>query len=219
MQRVTRSAVIDAPIERVWEVLRDFNSHDRWHPAVAESHVENGEAPDQVGCVRNFRLRDGAHIREQLIALSDSEHVSTYCILDATVPLQRYVATLQLKPVTDGNRTFWHWQSTFDTPPGREAELADMVGRGVYEAGFEALRRHLRQLLVRSLERRGGHGLGARCLGREEAGENLGAPLDGDAGFRRAHLHGAQRENFYLRVRDGEHGRSQARRVFADAYF
>ena len=145
MQRVTRSAVIDAPIERVWEVLRDFNSHDRWHPAVAESHIENGEAPDQVGCVRNFRLRDGAHIREQLIALSDSEHVSTYCILDATVPLQRYVATLQLKPVTDGNRTFWHWQSTFDTPPGREAELADMVGRGVYEAGFEALRRHLRQ--------------------------------------------------------------------------
>jgi NADPH:quinone reductase len=145
MQRVTRSAVIDAPIERVWEVLRDFNSHDRWHPAVAESHIENGEAPDQVGCVRNFRLRDGAHIREQLIGLSDTEHVSTYCILDATVPLQRYVATLQLKPVTDGNRTFWHWQSTFDTPPGREAELVDLVGRGVYEAGFEALRRHLRQ--------------------------------------------------------------------------
>jgi NADPH:quinone reductase len=145
MLRVTRSAVIDAPIERVWEVLRDFNSHDRWHPAVAESHIENGEAPDQVGCVRNFRLSDGSHIREQLIALSDTEHISTYCILDATVPLQRYVATLQLKPVTDGNRTFWHWQSTFDTPPGREAELADMVGRGVYEAGFEALRRYLRQ--------------------------------------------------------------------------
>jgi NADPH2:quinone reductase len=145
MQRVTRSAVIDAPIDRVWEVLRDFNSHDRWHPAVADSHIENGEAPDQVGCVRNFHLRDGAHIREQLIALSDTDHVSTYCILDATVPLKRYVATLQLKPVTDGNRTFWHWQSTFDTPPGREAELADMVGRGVYEAGFEALRRYLRE--------------------------------------------------------------------------
>ena len=145
MQRVTRSAIIDAPIERVWEVLRDFNSHDRWHPAVADSHIENGEAPDQIGCVRNFHLRDGAHIREQLIALSDTDHMSTYCILDATVPLQRYVATVQLKPVTDGNRTFWHWQSTFDAPPGREAELADMVGSGVYEAGFDALRRYLRE--------------------------------------------------------------------------
>jgi NADPH:quinone reductase-like Zn-dependent oxidoreductase/uncharacterized protein YndB with AHSA1/START domain len=144
MQRVTRSAIIDAPIERVWEVLRDFNSHDRWHPAVADSHIEGGEPSDQVGCVRNFHLRDGAHIREQLIALSDSDHISTYCILDATVPLMRYVATVQLKTVTDGNRTFWHWQSTFDTPPGRERELAAMVGKNVYEAGFEALRRHLR---------------------------------------------------------------------------
>src|SRR5204863_5294396 len=53
-------------------------------------------------------------------------------------------------------------------------------------------------------------------VGREEAGEDLGPPFDGDAGFRRAHLHGAQRQNFYLRVRDGEHGRPQARRVFAD---
>ena len=34
LQRVVRSAVIDAPVERVWAVLRDFNSHDRWHDAV-----------------------------------------------------------------------------------------------------------------------------------------------------------------------------------------
>ncbi|HYM33617.1 MAG TPA: SRPBCC family protein [Candidatus Cybelea sp.] len=145
MLRVTRSAVIDAPIERVWAVLRDFNSHDAWHPAVADSHIEGGESADQVGCVRNFHLQDGAHVREQLIALSDEAFVSTYCILDATVPLRRYVATVTLKRITDGDRTFWHWQSTFDTPPGREQELADIVGRGVYEAGFEGLRRHLRQ--------------------------------------------------------------------------
>jgi NADPH:quinone reductase-like Zn-dependent oxidoreductase len=145
MQRVVRSAVIDAPIERVWTVLRDFNSHDQWHPVVADSHIENGEAADQVGCVRNFHLRDGNHIREQLLALSDEEHVSTYCILDATVPLRRYVATVTLKRVTDGDRTFWHWESTFDTPPGRERELAEMVGAGVYEAGFAGLSRYLRE--------------------------------------------------------------------------
>jgi len=143
MLRVTRSAIIDAPIERVWAVLRDFNSHDAWHPAVADSHIEGGEASDQVGCVRNFHLADGAHVREQLLQLSDQDFISTYCILDATVPLRRYVATVTLKRVTDGNRTFWHWQSTFETPPGQERALADMVGRGVYEAGFEGLRRYL----------------------------------------------------------------------------
>lgn len=144
MIRVTRSAIIDAPIETVWRLVRDFNSHDRWHPIVAQSRIENGEPADRVGCVRNFTLRDGNRIREQLLALSDEEHVSTYCILDATVPLSRYVATVHLKRVTDGERTFWHWESTFDAPRGREREMADMVGRGVYEAGFDGLRSHLR---------------------------------------------------------------------------
>jgi NADPH:quinone reductase-like Zn-dependent oxidoreductase len=145
--RVTRSTLIDAPIERVWAVLRDFNSHTAWHPAVAESEIEGGDPPDQVGCVRRFTLRDGNLIREQLLTLSDPEHVSTYCILDATLPMRRYVATVQLKRVTDGDRTFWHWQSTFDVPRGREREFEHLVGVGVYEGGFEGLRRYLRRSL------------------------------------------------------------------------
>lgn len=145
MIRVVRSAVIDAPIERVWAVLRDFNSHTAWHPAIAESAIENDEPSDQVGCVRSFTLKDGNHIREQLLALSDNDYVSTYCILDATLPLSRYVATVQLKRITDGERTFWHWQSTFDAPRGREQEFADLVGKGVYEGGFEGLRTYLRR--------------------------------------------------------------------------
>ena len=145
MIRVTRSAVIDAPIGRVWEVLRDFNSHWAWHPAVGESQIENGEPADQVGCVRNFFLKDGNHIREQLLALSDRDYVSTYCILDATLPMKHYVATVRLKRVTDSDRTFWHWQSTFDVPRGREKEFEELVGKGVYEGGFEGLRAFLRR--------------------------------------------------------------------------
>jgi NADPH2:quinone reductase len=141
--RVRRSAVIDAPIERVWAVLRDFNSHGAWHPAVGDSRIERDEPPDQVGCVRNFYLKDGNHIREQLLALSDRDYISTYCILEATLPMKSYVATVQLKRVTDGERTFWHWESTFDVPKGREHEFEQLVGSGVYEAGFAALARYL----------------------------------------------------------------------------
>jgi NADPH:quinone reductase len=143
LQRVVRSTVIDAPIERVWAVLRDFNSHHRWHAVVDQSKIERNEASDQVGCVRSFTLKDGNRIREQLLTLDDRHYKSTYCILEATVPLQRYVATVTLKPVTDGNRTFWHWESTFSTPPGREKELRDLVASGVYESGFENLRSYL----------------------------------------------------------------------------
>jgi len=145
MIRVRRSAVIDAPIERVWAVLRDFNSHSAWHPAVGPSAIERDEASDQVGCVRDFTLKDGNHIREQLLALSDRDHVSTYCILDATLPMRNYVATVQLKRVTDGERTFWHWESTFDVPRGREHEFDQLVGGQVYEAGFTGLTAYLRR--------------------------------------------------------------------------
>jgi NADPH2:quinone reductase len=145
LQHVVRSTVIDAPIERVWAVLRDFNRHDQWHGAVAQSRIEGGERGDQVGCVRSFTLKDGHRIREQLLTLSDTDHKSTYCIVEATVPLHRYVATLTLKPVTDGDRTFWHWESTFATPSGQERELREMVARDVYEAGFANLRRYLGQ--------------------------------------------------------------------------
>ncbi|KQP21536.1 SRPBCC family protein [Pseudorhodoferax sp. Leaf267] len=143
LQKVVRSTVIDAPIARVWAVLRDFNSHDQWHDVVDQSRIEGGERSDQVGCVRSFALKDGNRIREQLLTLDDRLYKSTYCIVEATVPLQRYVATVTLKPVTDGDRTFWHWESTFATPPGMERELRDMVANGVYEAGFANLRRHL----------------------------------------------------------------------------
>lgn len=143
LQKVVRSTIIDAPIARVWEVLRDFNSHDQWHAVVEASRIEGGRRSDEVGCVRSFTLKDGNHIREQLLTLSDREYRSTYCIVEASVPLLRYVATVTLKPVTDGDRTFWHWESSFATPPGRERELREMVAREVYEAGFENLRRHL----------------------------------------------------------------------------
>lgn len=164
MIKVVRSAVIDAPIERVWAVLRDFNSHTAWHPIIADSMIEAGEAADQIGCVRSFTLKDGNRVREQLLALSDQDYISTYCILDATLPMRRYVATVQLKRVTDGNRTFWHWASTFDAPRGRENEFAELVGKGVYEAGFEGLRTYLRagRLVTAPAPRRASRGA-IRC--------------------------------------------------------
>lgn len=143
MVEVRRSAIIDAPIEQVWSLLRDFNGHDSWHPAVATSRIEEGAPADMVGAVRDFRLADGSRIREQLLSLSDRDCSFTYCILDAPIPLMGYVANVRVQPVTDGGKTFWEWRSRFATPPGRERELVLLVGEQIYEAGFRAIRQHL----------------------------------------------------------------------------
>ena len=140
MIKITRSTVIDAPVSEVWSVLRDFNDHDSWHPAVQISHIEDFLKADQIGAIRNFKLTSGETVREQLLTLSDRNHEFRYTIVDADIPLQNYTAEVSLRPVTDGDRTFWKWSSQFETPPGLEQDLARLVAEGVYEAGFEAVR-------------------------------------------------------------------------------
>ena len=140
MVKVVKSTIVDAPVEAVWEVLRDFNGHDRWHPIVKDSHIEKGQTSDRIGCVRRFHLQDGSELREQLLTLSDADMAFSYCLLDTPVPLLNYVAHVRLSPVTDGDRTFWLWESRFDTPAGREEELRVMVAENVYQSGIDAVR-------------------------------------------------------------------------------
>lgn len=143
MVQVRQSTIIDAPIDEVWDILRDFNGHDRWHPAIASSHIEGNEPATRVGAVRNFRLQDGSLLREQLLSLSDQNRSLRYCLLEAPIPLMNYVAELRLKPVTDGIRTFWEWSSSFDPPLRRRDELVRLVTHDIYQAGFAAVRRLL----------------------------------------------------------------------------
>jgi hypothetical protein len=51
------------------------------------------------------------------------------------------VATLRLTPITDGDRTFVEWTAEFDCALEREAELVSNIGSGVFQGGFDALKR------------------------------------------------------------------------------
>jgi len=142
MARVFVSSVINAPAARVWERVRDFNGLPRWHPRIRESRIENGEPADRVGCIRDFHLQNGDRIREQLLGLSDYDMFCTYAILESPMPLDNYVATLRLTPVTDGERTFAEWNAEFDCDPADEADLVAGIGNDVFQGGFDALKRH-----------------------------------------------------------------------------
>jgi hypothetical protein len=48
---------------------------------------------------------------------------------------------LRLTPVTDGDRTFAEWTAEFDCAPEREAELVNNIGGGVFQGGFDSLKR------------------------------------------------------------------------------
>ncbi len=140
MVRVYISSVIDAPADGVWAVIRDFNALSRWHPGISDSRIENSQAADKVGCIRAIRVRDGGLIREQLLTLSDFDYQCTYSILESPMPISNYIATLKLTPITDGNRAFAEWSAEFDCDAAQERELAETIGQGVFQAGFNALK-------------------------------------------------------------------------------
>jgi NADPH2:quinone reductase len=128
------SSVIDAPIEEVWAIARDFTGH--WHSSViVEPTIEEDLPSDRVGCVRAFKLHDGGALREVLVGLSDECYEFSYRILESPLPVEDYLASVRFAPVTTTGATFGEWTVNFRVPPDEEQSTVDTV-RGVFENGF-----------------------------------------------------------------------------------
>lgn len=145
MPKVYRSAVLDAPADRVWRDLRDFNGLANWHPSIALSRIENSHPADKVGCVRNYQLKNGARVREKLLCLSDYDYTCMTTLLETPLAVNDYVATLRLLPVTEGNRCFIEWFAEFECSAEAAAGLAESIGDEFFQAGFDALKKRYGQ--------------------------------------------------------------------------
>jgi len=144
MTKIFVSAVINAPIEKVWAQVRDFNNMPDWHPKFSRSHIEGGLPSDRVGCVRNFDIAGGGGtIRERLLELSDLEHSFRYCILTSPLAVKGYVAQLTLYPVTVGDKTVGIWTAEFQPTDDNEAGTVDAVANGTFGLAFEVLNNRL----------------------------------------------------------------------------
>lgn len=140
MAKIQVSSVICAPVERVWEYIRDFNGLPKWFPGVTDSHIEAGVAVNQAGCVRNFGLDGGPRIREQLVKLSDRDHLCRYKMIECPLPISNYLATVSLAD-SDKGGTEIEIASQFDCPSAQEKEMVGML-TGTYQGAFERLKEH-----------------------------------------------------------------------------
>jgi hypothetical protein len=139
MAEAFASTIIEAPVEAVWAIVRDFNGMPAWNPGVADSAIEGGLPPDAVGCIRSFHLRDGAHVRERLLSLDDSRYFFSYNFESPAFPVENYHAVLELIPVTDGDRTYAQWTATFDEAPADKGRYVAIVSNDVFAGGLKAL--------------------------------------------------------------------------------
>ena len=132
------SHVIDAPVEEVWRIMRDFNGVPYYHPGIRKSEIEGDGCGDEVGCVRHLTLSDG-FVREQLLCLDDLNYVFTYKIIDGTIPVRGYVAGVQLRRITQGNRTFTEWWADFEVIGADRDELIAHIGNNVFAVGLNGV--------------------------------------------------------------------------------
>ncbi len=140
MARAYASTIIAAPVEAVWEVVRDFSALPNWVPGLGACHIEDGLPPDAVGCVRAFSLGDQI-VRERLLWLDDSRYRFGYNFETPAFPVQNYRASFELIPVTSGDRTFAHWWAEFDEAPADAGKYEQIISRDVFGSGLASLAR------------------------------------------------------------------------------
>ena len=136
---VASSGLIDAPLDKLWKLLSDFNNIAQWHPDVTESHLESGSGRE-AGSVRSIRLRNGVSIRERLLAISPEDHFYRYSVIESPLPIKDHDSTVQVAAL-DISQSQITWTAKFQVIEGDAKALADAVRTGVLDLGIEGLRR------------------------------------------------------------------------------
>jgi hypothetical protein len=140
MAHAYASTVIDAPVEAVWATARDFSALPSWVSVVESCIIEDGLAPDAVGCVRHMEV-GGNTVRERLLYLDDSHYRFGYNFETPAFPVEHYRAWFELIPVTAGDRCFAQWGASFDEAPGDAGKYQEIISRDVFAAGLAGLAR------------------------------------------------------------------------------
>jgi mxaD protein len=146
--KVVKTVNIQAPVDKVWNAIKDFDSLNKWHPGFAKDEIVKGDL-NKTGTVRKLTIKDGPSFTEELIAFDEATHSYRYRIIESPLPLRDYVSHISVKPAANGGSTVT-WSGTFkrksasDTPP--EAENDDAAVKlitGVYEGGLANLKKML----------------------------------------------------------------------------
>ena len=126
------SAVIPAPVDKLWSALRNF--HDlSWAEGVVETvEVIGDAAPDQIGA---GRLINGA-FRETLLALDDNARALKYSIDDGPGPASKdnvggYVGDVRLHAISEDDTTLVVWTSSWSSGGDGVAELCNPIYRAL----------------------------------------------------------------------------------------
>jgi hypothetical protein len=134
MTKISQSTRLGVPADRVWNLIGGFNALPEWHPAVKASRLDNG------GRVRQLDIAGGGSLTEKLEKFDDQQHVYSYSMVQGTLPVADYRATIKVSEAEDGKGCTIEWSSEFLPSGASESDVAAAI-EGIYKAGFENLKK------------------------------------------------------------------------------
>ncbi|MBR0757908.1 SRPBCC family protein [Bradyrhizobium jicamae] len=147
-QKVRESIEINAPQEKVWAALANFQDMS-WLPGVTKTEGAKG---NEIGATRRLTLTGGATVDEELYKYDAAMMSYSYRITAVDVkvlPVTNYSSTLSVSPAPDGKAKV-EWTGAFyrgfpnnDPPPELSDEAAVKAVSGLYKAGLEGLKKKI----------------------------------------------------------------------------
>ncbi|WP_308920970.1 SRPBCC family protein [Janthinobacterium sp. J1-1] len=138
MASTTTSIEIDATPDRVWNLIKGFNSLPDWLPYIPASTLSEG------GSVRHLANPAGEAIVERLEKYDHAARSYSYSILQAPFPATDYLSTLQVDGIDGGSGSRVTWSGQF-TPVGVSDDEVAALFHGIYSDGLSALQQTLTQ--------------------------------------------------------------------------
>lgn len=99
---IQATRVLDAPHDKVWNLISDLRRVKYYHPKVRNVHMLSPNKQG-LGATRVCHFHDGTQIREE-VTEADDEHIHMI-LSDYSVPFKKFSADLHAVPLQDGSKT------------------------------------------------------------------------------------------------------------------
>lgn len=106
-QKVVESIEINAPVDKVWALVKHFGGIAQWNPALDKS---SSDGTDKPGDKRTLTFKNTQVLVEELDAYDESTHEYNYRLSKDNVkalPSSSYSGVLKLSPAGTGTKVEW----------------------------------------------------------------------------------------------------------------
>ncbi|MCR3713747.1 SRPBCC family protein [Citrobacter freundii] len=145
MANVNYNALIDVDSSQVWQTLKAFGDISQWHPAIVQSSISDDKSDGVPGCIRTLSLTDGTVLLEKLLSMDDHNLQFSYCFEESPLPVDNYIATIKVIPISGKKQAAILWSATFDLrQPDPEGTHASII-YSLIVSGHQSLQVFLQQ--------------------------------------------------------------------------